>query len=59
MRFPDSSPPDGLLVDVTLTNGSSFPAYFDGSQWWVGVPDDSNDIPVVNSYVASWQYSEG
>lgn len=54
--FPDETPPVGQNVEITLQNGSTFMAYFDGTQWWMGVPDEANDVPVVNSYVVSWQH---
>lgn len=50
----DSYPELGTNVDATLVNGSVFTAYWDGIQWWVGVPDDPNDLPLVNEYVVSW-----
>lgn len=49
-NFPDL----GVNVDVTLVNGSTFVGYWDGLQWWVGVPDDPNDLPLVNSFVEHW-----
>lgn len=51
----DTYPDLGLNVDVTLVNGSVFTAYWDGEQWWMGVPDDPQDLPLVNTYVASWK----
>lgn len=53
--FPEVSPPTGENVEITLANGSVFTAYFDGLQWWLGVPDEPNDVPVVNSFVVSWK----
>lgn len=56
--FPQTKPPVGNQVIVTLTNGSEFYAYHDGLQWWMGVNDDPNDVPVVNEYVESWRHVE-
>lgn len=54
--FPAVKPPAGNTVDVTLANGSKFPATWDGLQFWVGVNDDPNDIPVNNDFVVSWSH---
>jgi YD repeat-containing protein len=45
----------GQLVTVTLVNGETTQAYWDGLQWWVGVEDDDNDAPIINEFVASWE----
>ncbi len=52
--FPQVTPPLGQMVAVTLANGATIQGYFDGLQWWVGVPDQAEDIPLVNSFVVSW-----
>ena len=52
--FPVQTPNVGEQVEVTLANGSVFTAYWDGLQWWMGVNDDPNDVPVTNTYVVSW-----
>lgn len=53
--FLDVLPPFGQNVEVTLANGSVFMAYFDGSQWWTGVPDSPDDVPLANDFVVSWR----
>lgn len=57
--FPQSQPNVGESVEITLANGSKFTAYFDGLQWWMGVNDDPNDVPVTNSFVVEWQRPAG
>lgn len=52
--FPQTAPDVGEQVEITLANGSKFMAYFDGLQWWMGVNDDPNDVPVTNSFVVEW-----
>lgn len=47
-------PPIGQNVEVTLASGSTLTAYWDGTQWWAGVQDDANDVPVANGYVVDW-----
>ena len=54
--FPEVNPPINQQVEVTLANGSVFVAMFDGLQWWMGVNDDPNDVPITNSFVVSWQH---
>lgn len=44
----------GTNVEVHIITGSVFVGYWDGAQWWVGVPDDVNDLPLVNDYVSHW-----
>ena len=56
--FPQVLPPQGQTMDVTLSNGSQFAATWDGLQWWIGVPDEPNDVPIVNSFVVSWTYQQ-
>lgn len=56
--FPQVTPPLGQFVTVTLANGGTLEGYFDGLQWWVGVPDQPADIPLVNDYVVSWAMAE-
>lgn len=53
-KFPDKIPPLGQNVDVKMHNGDTFTGYYDGLQWWVGVPDSVNDLPVANQFVATW-----
>lgn len=53
-QFPQQTPEVGISVNITLANGSTFPAYWDGLQWWMGVNDDPNDVPVTNEFVVSW-----
>jgi phage baseplate assembly protein gpV len=53
--FPQNVPNVGEQVEITLANGSKFMAYYDGLQWWMGVNDDPNDVPVTNEFVVSWQ----
>lgn len=53
--FPQQIPPLGQNVSVTLRNGEQFYGYYDGLQWWVGVPDSPNDLPVNNEFVERWQ----
>jgi hypothetical protein len=54
--FPQQAPDVGLQVEITLANGDKFPAYWDGLQWWMGVDDNPNDVPVTNSFVVSWAH---
>lgn len=54
--FPQTKPDVGIQVEITLANSSKFTAYWDGLQWWMGVNDDPNDVPVNNDYVVSWQH---
>ena len=49
-------PQIGIQVEITLVNGSVFTAYWDGLQWWMGVNDDPNDVPVTNDFVAEWKH---
>lgn len=55
-QFPQVAPPVGQTVDITLANGDVFPATWDGLQWWMGVNDNPNDIPVANDFVVSWNH---
>lgn len=52
--FPAETPPIGQNVEVTLVNGTTCVALYDGAQWWVGVPDQDADIPLANEFVVSW-----
>lgn len=54
-NFPAELPPAGQNVQITLTTGGSHMAYHDGSQWWMGIPDEPEDVPIVNGFVASWE----
>lgn len=53
-KFPEKIPPLGQNVEVTMHNGDVFTGYYDGIQWWVGVPDSVNDLPVANQFVDTW-----
>jgi hypothetical protein len=53
-QFPVQTPTVGELVEITLATGDKFPAYWDGLQWWMGVDNNPNDVPVTNGYVVSW-----
>lgn len=55
--FPEHAPPVGQTVEVTLVNGDVFSATWDGLQWWMGVDNNPNDVPVTNGYVASWNHT--
>lgn len=50
----ETYPSLGQNVDVTLTTGSTYQGYWDGVQWWVGVNNDPNDVPLASTFVASW-----
>lgn len=54
--FPEVTPPYGQSVIVTLSSGSERLAYLNGVQWWCGVDNDPNDVPIVNSFVVSWRH---
>ena len=54
--FPQTKPDIGIQVEITLTSGSTFPAYWDGLQWWAGINDDPNDVPITNEFVNSWTH---
>jgi hypothetical protein len=56
--FPDNSPPENQTVNISLANGTTLPAYWDGTQWWAGLNDDPNDVPIANSFVVSWEFPE-
>ena len=49
-------PPDGQNVIVTLQDGSETLAYWHENQWWIGQPDNPNDI--VLDGVVSWRWAE-
>lgn len=49
-------PPDGQNVIVTLSDGSELLAYFHAQNWWVGQPDNGQDI--VLEGVVSWRWVE-
>jgi hypothetical protein len=46
-------PPDGQNVIVTLSDGSELLAYFHAENWWVGQPDNPEDIMLEG--VVSWR----
>jgi len=50
-NFPDL----GTNVRVVMSNGSEFTGYWDGLQWWVGINNDPNDLPVENDFVVRWR----
>lgn len=53
--MPSSNKPDlGTNVNVHLANGNTLMGYWDGVQWWVGVPDSPSDIPLNNDFVTNW-----
>lgn len=52
--FPDEAPPEGLNVNVTLTGGLELVAYYAAGQWWTGLPDSGEDVPLSNEHVAAW-----
>lgn len=56
--FPDVAPPEGVNVTATLTTGAQIVAYWDGAQWWTGVADTPDDVPLANSHVESWALIE-
>ena len=41
-------------VQLTLTTGSVVDAWWDGAQWWVGLPNDEKDLPLEGSFAVSW-----
>ena len=45
----------GQNVHITLVDGTQTDGYWDGLQWWVGIENDGNDLPIDNAFVASWQ----
>jgi hypothetical protein len=49
-------PPDGQNVIVTLSDGSELLAYFHAQNWWVGQPDNPDDI--ILDGVVSWRWVE-
>lgn len=53
-QFPQQLPPVGEQQEITLANGDKFLAVWDGLQWWMGVDNNPNDVPVDNGFVASW-----
>lgn len=55
-NFPAVTPPLGQNVEATMANGDIFTGYWDGLQWWVGVPDSPNDLPVSNLFVTAWKF---
>lgn len=50
VNYPDL----GMNVNVHLANGTTLFGYWDGLNWWVGVPDEPNDIPLNNNFVDRW-----
>lgn len=53
--FPETKPQIGIQVSIQVANGSTFTGYYDGLQWWVGINDDPNDLPINNEFVTGWQ----
>lgn len=50
-------PPEGLNVEITLSNGVKLMAYRDANnQWWAGLPDNPDDVPIAAEHVVSWEY---
>lgn len=49
-NYPDL----GVNVNVHLVNGTVLFGYWDGLQWWVGLPDNPDDMPVANDFVSRW-----
>lgn len=39
-------PPEGQNVLVTLSDHSELLAYWSENQWWTGVEDNPNDMPL-------------
>lgn len=56
--FPETAPPEGLNVTATLANGVTLVARFSDGQWWTGLPDNPDDVPIANEHVASWALIE-
>lgn len=53
-QFPQTNPPVGQTVEITLATGETLDAEWDGLQWWFNLPDSPNQAPIVNSYVVAW-----
>lgn len=53
--FPADPPPVGETVAITLDNGTSIAATWDGSQWWAGLNEEPNDVPISNDHVTGWE----
>lgn len=45
----------GQNVVITLADGTETQAYWDGLQWWTGLEDDDQDMPLMNDYVIAWR----
>lgn len=43
------------MVLVTLADGTQTEAYWDGLQWWTGLENDPEDVPIVNAFVVAWE----
>lgn len=52
--FPDTTPDEGLNVNVTLSTGAVVTARYESGQWWVGIPDQDDDVPIDASFVVTW-----
>lgn len=50
-------PSEGQNVLVTLADGSETLAYWYNGQWWVGVPDHPQDIPLT-AEVVFWREAD-
>ena len=48
--------PEGVLLTVTLQDGTERHAYFLNGEWWVGVADSPDDEKLVG--VVSWRDKE-
>lgn len=51
-------PPLGQNVVVSLSDGGTALAYWDGERWMVGVDNDPEDIPLIGE-VTGWALSTG
>lgn len=55
--FPATTPTEGENVTVTLDNGVTLTAYWDGTQWWAGINGEPQDVPISNDHVSGWEPS--
>lgn len=56
--YPAELPPDGLNVNVALDNGVTLVARYEQGEWWAGLNDDPNDVPIANEHIVSWALIE-
>ena len=54
----DTFPDIGVTVNVVLVSGTTLPGYWDGAQWWAGIENCVDDLPVANEYVSGWTAQE-